>query len=58
MSETLAVVKIVDGGRIPLTKPVLNILDLQKGDLVMLYRNNNGEIALAKPTPPGMEASA
>lgn len=51
----IAIVKVAQGYRIPLSKGVCEKMGLSKGDYVAIYETDNGEIALAKPEIPRIE---
>ncbi|MDH7509375.1 MAG: AbrB/MazE/SpoVT family DNA-binding domain-containing protein [Methanomassiliicoccales archaeon] len=48
----LTTVKITDKGRISLTKPVMEALRAKIGDHVVLYKDDQGRVYLAKVVPP------
>lgn len=50
--ETVAIVKIAQGNRIPLGKAVCGELGVVKGDYVVISRSDSGHIFLSKPSIP------
>ena len=48
--RTIAIVKIAQGNRIPLTRELTQKMNVKKGDYVTIYENDHGEIALGKPS--------
>ena len=52
VGEDLALMKVAAGNRIALGTDVCGILNIKKGDKVVLYRNSSGEVAIRKSTRP------
>lgn len=53
----IAIVKVAQGFRIPLSRALCEQMGLSKGDYVAIYETDSGEIALAKPEIPRIEPS-
>lgn len=53
----IAIVKVAQGYRIPLSRVLCERMGLSKGDYVAIYETDNGEIALAKPEIPRIESN-
>lgn len=53
----IAIVKVAQGYRIPLSRALCERMGLSKGDYVAIYETDNGEIALAKPEIPRIGTS-
>ena len=49
--HTIAIVKVAQGNRIPLTRDLASRMNVKKGDYVMICENDRGEITLEKPKP-------
>ena len=47
--HTIAIVKVAQGNRIPLTRDLATKLNVKKGDYITIYENDYGEVALGKP---------
>lgn len=47
--EQISIVKIAQGYRIPLGRALCREMNLEKGDYVVIYRSDSGEISLGKP---------